>query len=128
MTLQGLFLSQTDPRPMYLQIAEQIRLKVLAGDWSAGHSLPSIRELAANTGVSVITIKRAYMELEHEGVIVTHQGRGSFVSSHEELKTELNYSELYQHINAAVTVAARLNMEKSELLKKVESACEEQNI
>ena len=49
---------------MYLQIMEQIKQKVRAGDWPAGHPLPSIRELSVVTKVSVITVKRAYTELE----------------------------------------------------------------
>ena len=73
---------------MYAQIMEQILAKVMAGDWRAGHPLPSIRELAGNSHVSVITVKRAYLELEHAGVIVTRQGKGSFVAdTHDATRT-----------------------------------------
>ena len=65
---------------MYLQIIEQIRHRVAIGDWKPGHELPSIRALAVETRVSVITVKRAYLELERDGVIVTRQGKGSFVA------------------------------------------------
>ena len=65
---------------MYLQIMEQIRRRIAVGDWQPGHELPSIRALAAAIQVSVITVKRAYLELERDGVIVTRQGKGSFVA------------------------------------------------
>ena len=61
---------------MYLQIMDQVRRRVAVGDWPPGQELPSIRALAASIQVSVITVKRAYLELEREGVIVTRQGRG----------------------------------------------------
>ena len=76
----GIYISQTDARPMYLQIMEQIQARIAAGDWPAGKELPSIRALAAALSVSVITIKRAYLDLENEGVIVTRHGKGSFVA------------------------------------------------
>lgn len=65
---------------MYLQIMEQIRQRVAVADWPAGTRLPSIRELAVALSVSVITVKRAYLELEREGLIVTQQGKGSWIS------------------------------------------------
>src|SRR4051812_6790939 len=64
-----LSISQTDTRPMYLQICEQIRRRIAAGDWAPGKELPSIRALAADLSVSVITVKRAYLDLENEGLI-----------------------------------------------------------
>ena len=75
-----MLLSQTDSRPMYLQIMDEISRRVALGDWPPGHRLPSIRELAIDLKVSVITVKRAYLELERSGVIITQQGRGSWVS------------------------------------------------
>ena len=59
-----LTISQADPRPMYLQILEQIRRRIAVGDWRPGQEIPSIRALAAATRVSVITVKRAFLELE----------------------------------------------------------------
>ena len=59
----GLLISHADPRPMYLQIVEQIRHRIAIGDWRPGYELPSIRALAVALQVSVITVKRAYLEL-----------------------------------------------------------------
>ena len=80
--MPGAFLlSQSDKRPMYLQIMEQIKQRIIVGDWAEGQPIPSIRQLAVDLEVSVITVKRAYYELEREGVIVTHHGKGSHVAS-----------------------------------------------
>ena len=74
-------LSQSDKRPMYLQIMEQIKQRIVVGDWENGQPIPSIRQLAVDLQVSVITVKRAYLELEREGVIVTQHGKGSYVTA-----------------------------------------------
>ena len=85
----GILISQADARPMYLQIVEQVRQRVAAGDWPPGKEMPSIRALAADLRVSVITVKRAYLDLETEGVIVTRQGKGSFVADAQDLAQSL---------------------------------------
>ena len=72
--------SQFSGQPMYLQIMDQVKQKIAVGEWAAGGEIPSIRQLAVVLRVSVITVKRAYLELEREGVIVTHHGKGSFVA------------------------------------------------
>lgn len=116
----GLFLSATDKKPMYLQIVEQITSKVLLGDWPAQMALPSIRELAADTQVSVITVKRAYADLEQAGVIVTHAGRGSFVSAQPDLQQQLQQQELAQLLSAAIAVARQLQLSDAELFAQLE--------
>lgn len=96
-----LTISQADPRPMYLQILEQIRRRIAVGDWGPGQEIPSIRVLAASTRVSVITVKRAFLELEHEGLIVTRQGRGTFVADDVEITGDLRERELDEHLAKA---------------------------
>lgn len=114
-----LTISQADPRPMYLQIKEQIVHRVAVGDWKPGEEIPSIRALAAALQVSVITIKRAYLELEHEGVIVTRQGKGSFVADRVELSTDLKEQELQQHLEAAVRLARLLGLTTEQLAERL---------
>lgn len=75
-----LVLSQSDARPMYVQIMERVREKIDVGDWKPGDRLPSIREFAVAIKVSVITVKRAYLELEHAGIIMVVHGKGTFVA------------------------------------------------
>ena len=106
----GLFLSATDKKPMYVQIVEQITSKVVLGDWPADMALPSIRELAAATQVSVITVKRAYTELELAGVIVTQAGRGSFVSTQPDLQQQLIQQQLMDQLRQAVDLARQLQL------------------
>ena len=101
-----LVISQTDRRPMYLQIMEQIRRRIAVGDWKPGQEIPSIRTLAAAVQVSVITVKRAYLELERDGVIVTRQGKGSFVADGADLRTQLRRDELDAHLSRPSTSAS----------------------
>lgn len=117
-----LFLSASDSRPMYQQLVDQITAKVMAGDWAAGQSLPSIRELAVASRVSVITVRRAYEELERVGVIATRQGRGSVVADHNELPALLMRHELLRQIDALLACAARLGLPHGELHRLIDQA------
>lgn len=110
-----LTISQADRRPMYLQIMEQIRHRVAVGDWLPGQEIPSIRALAADLKVSVITVKRAYLELEHAGVIATRQGRGTFVAEDANLGTSLKEQELDAHLAAAAEIGALLGLDAAAL-------------
>jgi GntR family transcriptional regulator len=120
-----LFLSATDKKPMYLQIVEQITSKVLLGDWPTNMALPSIRELAATTKVSVITVKRAYAELEQAGVIVTQAGRGSFVSAQPDLQLQLLQQQLQQQLDQAIDIAKQLQLTEEQILDTVQQQLEQ---
>lgn len=115
-------ISQTDPRPMYVQIMEQIRARIAAGDWPAGRELPSIRALAADLGVSVITTKRAYLELEREGVIVTRHGKGSFVADVGGLAAELLEEQLSRHLTNACEIGRLLGLGEEDLTARLRRA------
>jgi GntR family transcriptional regulator len=115
----GLIISQADPRPMYLQIKEQIRHRVAVGDWPPGHEIPSIRQLAIEIRVSVITVKRAYLELEREGVIVTLHGKGSFVADGVDITTVAQERELDEHLAAAVRIGRLLGLSDAELAARL---------
>jgi DNA-binding transcriptional regulator YhcF (GntR family) len=118
-------ISQTDPRPLYLQIKEQIRHRIAVGVLKPGDEIPSIRALAAGTRVSVITIKRAYLELELEGIIQTRHGRGSFVAEGVRLDDTLKQQELDQHLEAAARVSALLQLTEDELVERLRKASRE---
>lgn len=111
----GFVISQTDGRPMYLQIMEQIKQRVAVGDWKPSQEIPSIRQLAVDLKVSVITVKRAYLELEREGVIVTLHGKGSFVASGHDVAPTLFERDLAKHLEAVVRLAALLGLDHEEL-------------
>jgi GntR family transcriptional regulator len=112
-------ISQTDPRPMYLQIKEQLRHRIAVGELKSGDEIPSIRALAVATRVSVITIKRAYLELELEGVILTRQGRGSFVAENANLGAHMQAQELDAQLATAVHTAALLGIRGEALVERL---------
>ncbi len=112
-------LSQADSRPMYLQIMDEISRRVALGDWRPGFKLPSIRELAVSVRVSVITVKRAYLELERAGVIITQQGRGSWISDKLEI-ADMRKEELARHLKQAAQLAGTMGIAREELVAVLE--------
>jgi GntR family transcriptional regulator len=118
----SIVISQTDGRPMYLQIMEQIRQKVGAREWKPGEQIPSIRALAIALQVSVITVKRAYLELEREGVIVTQHGKGSIVAMDPNLGQRLYRDEFAEHLGQVVRIGALLGMTEEEIVESLRGA------
>ena len=112
-------ISQTDPRPLYQQVKDQLRHRVAVGELKPGDEIPSIRQLAADIRVSVITIKRAYLELEQEGVIQTRQGRGSVVADNVGLGDSLKEEELTSHLRAAVSAASLIGLTEEQLIERL---------
>ena len=119
---EGFIISQSDKRPIYLQIMEQIKQRIAVGDWTEGQLIPSIRQLAVDLQVSVITVKRAYLELEREGVIVTQQGIGSRVSPNPGLGMRLQEQELQQHLEQAIRISALLGIRPEQLEGRLREA------
>ncbi len=117
-----LVISQSDGRPMYLQIMEQIKQRVAVGEWARGEEIPSIRQLAVALRVSVITVKRAYLELEREGVIVTQHGKGSIVASDPDLSPRLYDQELAEHLEQVVRLGILLGLTPEELTSRLRAA------
>ena len=76
-----IIISNTGGRPIYEQITSQIKSKIMSGELREGDALPSMRLLAKELRISVITTKRAYEDLERDGFIVTVVGKGSFVAA-----------------------------------------------
>jgi GntR family transcriptional regulator len=109
---------------MYLQIMEQIRQRVAVGDWAPGTEIPSIRELAVTLRVSVITVKRAYLELEREGIIVTQHGKGSTVAPDPGLGAKLYDQELAKHIDRVAELGELLGLTPKELASRVREAAD----
>jgi GntR family transcriptional regulator len=111
----SLVISQSDGRPMYLQIMEQIKQKVAVGEWAPGEEIPSIRIMAVALRVSVITVKRAYLELEREGVIVTQHGKGSIVATDPGLGPRLYDRELEEHLEQVVRIGTLLGLNSKQM-------------
>jgi GntR family transcriptional regulator len=120
----GLILSHADGRPMYLQIMEQIRQRIAVGDWPAGQPLPSIRQMATDLQVSVITVKRAYFELEREGVIATLQGKGSVVADDADVGARIYEQDLARHLEQVVRLGALLGLTPMEIQGRLHETLE----
>ena len=99
-----IIISNASDKPIYEQIVMQMKDLILAGDLQEGQQLPSIRALASDLRISVITTKRAYAELESQGFIETVQGKGSFVAGGN---TELLREERLRHIEELLGDAVR---------------------
>ena len=101
-----IIISNSSDKPLYEQIASQIKGMILGGQLREGDALPSMRLLAKELRISVITTKRAYEELEREGFIVTATGRGSFVAGqNSELIREEQLRLAQEQLQKAVEIA-----------------------
>lgn len=106
-----ILISNASPDPIYEQIVKQIRAQVLSGELLEGDLLPSIRRLAQDLQISVITTKRAYEELEREGFINTVGGKGTFVAAQNpEFLREKRMKAVEEKLAAAVTEARQLGV------------------
>lgn len=101
--------------PIYAQISEQIKEQILSGAVPEGSVLPSIRALAREVGVSVITTTRAYAELEKEGFIASMQGKGTVVLSRDnDLLREQYLKRIEEGLTAAIETARAVELSKEE--------------
>lgn len=121
-----IIVSNQSELPIYAQIREQIKEQVLNGQIPEGTVLPSIRNLAKEIGVSVITTTRAYRDLEEEGFITTMQGKGSVVLSKENKILKEQYMvRIEDGIMTAIETAKRIDMKEEELHELVSRFWEE---
>lgn len=121
-----IILSNVDGTPIYEQIARQIKAKIVSGALQPGEALPSMRLLAKELRISVITTKRAYEELEREGFIISQTGRGSFVAPvGVELLKEEQLRRVEAHLEEAAKAAHLGNLEKKEFLEIAAAIFEE---
>jgi len=111
-------LSNNDPTPLYEQIKKQITEQIINGELPPGYMLPSIRVLAKELGISVITVKKAYEDLEAGGYIVTNQGKGSFVAkAGAEFVRESRLKEIQQSFENGISLCRELGMDSEEIIK-----------
>ena len=112
--------------PIYEQILRQIQGQILSGELREGEALPSMRLLAKELRVSVITTKRAYEELEREGFLVTVPGKGCFVAEqNRELRREAVLCQVEEHLAKAVEAAAAGGVTQAEVLEILETLYQE---
>lgn len=101
-----IILTNAGGQPIYDQIVSQVKAQILSGKLKEGDALPSLRALAKDLRISIITTKRAYEELEREGFIVSLTGKGSFVAgANTELIREEHQRRLEDHLREAVSLS-----------------------
>lgn len=114
----NIFIDNKSDAPIYEQIYSQIKAQIISGELREEEALPSIRNLAKDLRISVITTKRAYDELEREGFIFTVAAKGCFVApKNVELLREENLKQIEQHMEAIGKLAATCNLTKQELIE-----------
>ncbi|NLJ90516.1 MAG: GntR family transcriptional regulator [Clostridiales bacterium] len=124
----NIIISNTEGIPIYEQIKEQIKAAIFSGDLKDGDLLPSIRQLAKDLQISVITTMRAYNDLEQEGFIVSVQGKGSYVKpKNPELIKEKKLLEIEEHLLAAINASKLVKLSQEELIDMLKFLIEEES-
>lgn len=112
-----IIISNSSSIPIYEQIKSAIINQIMAGELVEGEMIPSIRNLACDIKISVMTIKKAYDELESEGYIKSVQGKGTFVSSiNDELLKEKANKDIEENIYNIINIANKFDISKREIL------------
>lgn len=116
----NIVLSTSSKDPLFVQIKEQIKQQIFAGNVKEGDALPSMRVLAKDLQVSVITTKRAYEELEKEGYLVSAVGKGTFVAGQQpHVLKEWQIRELENELEKLVKAGKHLGLSKKDLTEMV---------
>lgn len=124
-----LIIRNINSQPIYDQIYTQMKAQIVSGALKPGEALPSIRALAKDLKISVITTKRAYDELESDGLLYTVAGKGSFVTEQNtEIIREQHLKELEEHLAAAAELAKTCGVSQPELLDMLRILTEEASL
>ncbi len=122
-----IFINNKDGVPIYDQIYSQIKEQIINGTLEEDAPLPSIRSLAKDLQISVITTKRAYDELEKSELIYTAPGRGSFVSAkNTELMREENLKKIEEHLEKIMKLSVSCNLKKEDIISMLNILYEEE--
>lgn len=117
----NLIISNTSNIPIYEQIKKGIINEIIKGNLEENEMLPSIRTLAKDIHISIMTIKKAYDELECEGYIKTTQGKGSFVSPKNlELIKEQKHKEIEDYLNKIIEISNQYGITKNEIIETLD--------
>ncbi len=123
----NIILSNASQEPIYVQIKNQIKQSILRGELMEGDPLPSMRKLAKELQISVITTKRAYEELERDGFIISYVGKGSFIAGqNQDLIQERRLQMVEQGLAEIVKESKNLNISLHQLQELVVMLYEEE--
>ena len=119
----NLFIDNKSGAPIYEQLYTQIKNQILSGELQPEEAMPSIRGLARDLRISVITTKRAYDELEQEGFLYTIAGKGSFVAKkNTELLREEQLKKIEGHLSEVRRLAASIHLTREDIREMLEKA------
>ncbi|BCU52769.1 DNA-binding transcriptional regulator YhcF (GntR family) [Staphylococcus auricularis] len=122
-----ILLKNNSEQPIYEQITQQIKENILKGQVSLGEHLPSMRELAKDLGVSVITTKRAYENLENDGFVYTIRGKGTFVNKqNSDILKEKQFVVIESLARSMTKEAKTIDMPLSEMIEILTMIYEEE--
>ena len=122
-----LYISNSGQEPIYAQITRQIKAKILNGELQQGDALPSIRLLAKELRISVITTKRAYDELERDGFVYTVAGKGSYVAAKNTgIIREGQLKEIEEHMREIIRLAPACELSREDLIEQFRVIIEEE--
>lgn len=122
-----IIISNTSGVPIYEQIKEQIKSSILSGEIEENQLLPSLRQLARELKISVLTTTRAYTELEQEGYVTNVQGKGCYVLGRgSELIREQLLRDIEENLSAAIKSSRRADVSEEELVKMLKILMEDE--
>ncbi|SET59844.1 GntR family transcriptional regulator [Oceanobacillus limi] len=117
----NILISSNSKEPLFQQIIEQVKQNIFSGELKEGDALPSMRQLAKELKVSVITTKRAYEELEKEGYLVSTVGKGTFVAGQQaHVLKEWQIREFENELEQIIQTGQRLGLSKNELIELID--------
>lgn len=122
-----IIISNSTSKPIYEQITSQIKQMIMTGELKSGESIPSMRSLAKSLHISVITVQKAYEDLQRDGFIETTIGRGSFVSSNnKDFIKEEKQREIESHLQKAIELSKENGISLAKLIDLLKIFYEEE--
>ena len=117
-----------DDIPIYSQLVEQIKIKIISGEWELGSRLSSVRELAEQAGVNPNTMQRALAELERDGLVHSKRTSGRFVTEDEDMIKGVREAVAAENIAAFMESMKRLGFTESEIMDEFKKAVSQQTV
>jgi len=118
----NIIISYTNDKPMYEQIEDGIKQAIFNGEFKNNDMLPSVRQLAKDLNVSMITTKRAYIDLEHEGFLYTVSGKGTFIRLNNLSEIQnLREKEMLENFTEKVKEIKQADIKKSKIIKIIDN-------
>lgn len=107
--------------PIYVQLAQRVKMKILSGELKSGQQLPTVRELAEEAGVNPNTMQRAYTELEHEGMVFTRRTAGRYVTEDSELLVRIRHEVAANEIKSFIDKMKHFGFREKEIILELET-------